>query len=192
MRIGIIQGHPDAEGGHYCHALAEAYRSGAEAAGHEVRSIEVAALDFSLLRTQQQFEHEPVPDGLKAAQEIVAWANHLVIVYPLWLGAMPAVLKGFFEQIFRPGFAMQSGPGMRWKKLLSGRSARVIVTMGMPASVYRWFFRAHSLKSLERNILHFVGIQPSRTTLIGMVETLSDAKRARWLERVGTLGAQGR
>jgi hypothetical protein len=28
--------------------------------------------------------------------------------------------------------------------------------MGMPAAVYRWFYRAHSLKSLERNILGFV------------------------------------
>ena len=56
-------------------------------------------------------------------------------------------------------FASPAKGGMG-EKLLGGRSARVVVTMGMPALVYRWYFRAHSVKSLERNILGFVGIAP--------------------------------
>ena len=62
--------------------------------------------------------------------------------------------------------------------------------MGMPALVYRWFFRAHSLKSLERNILGFVGIGPIRETLIGMVEA-SAASRERWLAKLRALGGRG-
>jgi putative NADPH-quinone reductase len=161
--IAIIQGHPDRRGGHLCHALADAYAEGAEAAGHAVRRIEVAALDFPVLRSREDWADGPLPPDLEAAQQAVAWAGHVVIVYPLWLGTMPALLKAFLEQLFRPGFAVAPEGGPKgWSHMLSGRSARVVVTMGMPALVYRWWFRAHSLKSLERNILKFVGIRPVR------------------------------
>ena len=42
---------------------------------------------------------------------------------------------------------------------MSGKSARIVVTMGMPGFWYRWYFRAHSLRSLQRNILKFVGFR---------------------------------
>ncbi len=189
--VTIIQGHPDRRGGHLCHALADAYAEGAESAGHAVRRIEVAALDFPLLRAREDWTGgEPAPD-IRAAQEAIEWASHLVIVYPLWLGTMPALLKAFLEQALRPGFAVAAeGGATGWRRLLSGRSARVVVTMGMPALVYRWWFGAHSLKSLERNILKFVGIRPVRESLFGMVEGADEAKRGRWLERVRALGGK--
>jgi len=77
-------------------------------------------------------------------------------------------------------------------KLLKGRSARIVVTMGMPALVYRWYFRAHSLKALERNILGFVGIAPVHETLIGMVEGMDDVQRAQWLRRFEAMGREAR
>lgn len=52
-RIALIQAHPDAAGGHLCHALAQAYADGAARAGHEVRVIDVAHLDFPLLRSRK-------------------------------------------------------------------------------------------------------------------------------------------
>ncbi|MBE2204310.1 MAG: flavodoxin family protein, partial [Chthoniobacterales bacterium] len=64
----------------------------------------------------------------------------------------------------------------------------VVVTMGMPALVYRWYFRAHSVKALERNMLGMVGIAPVHTTLIGMVEQLGAAGVARWQARLRELG----
>lgn len=120
------------------------------------------------------------------------WADRLVVIYPLWLGAMPALLKGFFEQALRPGFAIESGGRFGWKRRLSGKSARVVVTMGVPGLVYRWLYRAHTLKSLERNILKFCGINPVRVTVIGMVEGMSETKRDRWLNRLREFGRKGR
>ena len=119
-------------------------------------------------------------------------ADHLVLLFPLWMGDMPALTKGFIEQVARPGFAV--GPeGARpfGHKPLSGRSARVVVTMGMPALVYRWFYRAHSLKALERNVLGFIGYGPIHETLIGQVEALGEAGAATWLKRLRRLGRRG-
>ncbi len=189
-RIIVIQSHPDPLGGHLCHALAHAYIDGARAAGHEVRVIDIAQLDFPLLRSQKDWLDGEVPTALRAAQDDIRWAEHLVFFFPLWLGDMPALLKGFLEQIARRGFAFEPVQGNPLgKKLLTGRSARVVVTMGMPALVYRWIFRAHSLRSLERNILGFVGIAPVHETLIGGVDGLGEAGVKRWLGKMRRLGS---
>ena len=189
-RITIIQGHPDPAGGRLCHALADAYAAGAQTAGHEVRRIEVGGLDFPLLRSQTDFALGKPPPGIAAAQSDIAWAQHLVIVYPLWLGTMPALLKGFLEQALREGFAFRFESDGRWARLLKDRSARIVVTMGMPAMAYRWLFGAHGLKMLERSILRFVGIGPIRESLLGMVERADEAKRKSWLEKMRRFGAK--
>ena len=189
QRILLIQGHPDAVTRHLGHALEDAYADGAEAAGHEVRRVPVAQLDFPLLRSQQAWEAGTLPPALAQAQADIAWAQHLVLFFPLWLGDMPAVLKGFLEQVARPGFAFRPERGdPLGRKGLTGRSARVVVTMGMPALVYRWYFRAHSVKSLERNILGFVGISPVNETLIGAVDTLGEAGVKTWTDKLRKLG----
>ena len=191
-RILVIQGHPDRDRHHLCHALAERYVEGAVQAGHAVRTVEVAALDFPVLRSKADWDSGPLPPGLVDARESIGWAEHLVFFFPLWLGDMPALLKAFLEQIARPGFAFSTpAEGGMGRKLLGGRSARVVVTMGMPALVYRWYFRAHSIKSLERNILGFVGIAPIHRNLVGMVEGMKDAQREKWLQALRGLGERG-
>lgn len=192
-RITIIQGHPDAHARHFGHALADEYAKGCEDGGHEVRRVEVAQLEFTLLRTKEEFEKGVPPDSIKQAQDAIRWADHLVILYPLWLGSMPALLKAFLEQVFRPGMAFEYQSGGRMpKRLLSGKSARIVVTMGMPAFVYRWFFLAHSLRSLQRDILGFCGIRPAKTTLIGGVEGMTEQQRAGWLDEMRGLGDVGK
>jgi len=192
-QVLLIQGHPDPAGGHLCHALAQAYAEGAREAGYELRTLDVAQLDFPLLRSQHAWTHEPLPPALAPAQEAIRWADHLVFVFPLWLGGMPALLKGFLEQIAREGFAFaKDAKNPMAGKLLKGRSARLVVTMGMPAAVYRYYFRAHSIKALERNILGFVGIGPIEETLIGMVEAIDDKARVKWFDTLRALGRQAR
>jgi putative NADPH-quinone reductase len=191
-RIAIIQGHPDSRGDRFLHALAAAYAEGARAAGHEVRTIDVARLDFPLLRTKDDYEHAAAPAAIREAQATIGWAEHLVILFPLWAGTLPALLKAFLEQVFRPGFAFAYVEGGMPKKLLRGKSARIVVTMGMPAFVFRWYFGAHGVKSLKRSILGFAGIAPIDDTLIGMVEAGDGSARERWLARMHALGSGGR
>lgn len=190
-RITIIDGHPDPSPKRFCHALAEAYAVAATAAGHEVHRVNLCELQFPDLLQRDEWETESAPGAVSDVQGDIVWAQHLVIVYPLWLGSMPARLKALFEQTFRPGFAFGQRERMIGLGRLKGRSARVIVTMGMPAVIYRAFYFAHSLKALTRGILAFVGIGPTRTTVIGNVETLDELRCKHWLERVGAYGTQG-
>jgi putative NADPH-quinone reductase len=192
-RILIIDGHPDCRPERFVHALAQAYREGAASAGHAVSDIVVSELDFPWIRTTEDFQRGTAPESIRACQELIHRADHLVILFPLWLGSMPALLKAFFEQALRPGFAFSPGAGRGFpKKLLAGKSARIIVTMGMPAFFYKWFYRAHSLKSLERNILAFCGVHPVRATIAGMVEGMSAPRRKVLLKSVQALGVAAR
>ncbi len=106
---------------------------------------------------------------------------------------MPALLKGFREQAFRPAFMTGgAGSGASWKTALKGRSSRIVITMDMPAFAYRWYVGAHSLRSLKRSILSLIGIGPNRHTLVGMIEGMSDAKCDAWLATVHKLGTKAK
>jgi putative NADPH-quinone reductase len=189
-RIAIIQGHPDPAGHRLLHALADVYAASAIAAGHELRRVEVARLEFPLLRTQADFETGLLPPSLTQARDDMHWAEHWVILFPLWHGTMPALLKGFLEHIFRPGFAMEYKQRGFPKKLLSGRSARIVVTMGAPVLIYRWYFGAFGLRAFERSMLRFAGIKPVRESLYGLAGA-DEKKRARWLEDMRRHGHEG-
>ena len=148
--IAVIQGHPDPQGRHYCYALADAHATGAREAGHAVEMIDIARLEFPFLRSRADVEHGSVPDAIREAQAVLTRSDHIVLICPVWNGAMPA-LKGFLEQTFRSTFILPDAkPGERLgfssyfsqRKALTGKSGRVIATMQMPAFVYRWCFQS--------------------------------------------------
>ena len=74
-RILIIQPHPDASRPHLAHSLAAAYANGAEGAGHTVRQVVPATLDFPLLRSQQEWEEGSIPSSLNPAHDDIAWGR---------------------------------------------------------------------------------------------------------------------
>jgi putative NADPH-quinone reductase len=189
MRVLLIQGHPDTGAAHLCRALEQAYADGVRDGGHELRRIDVGLLDFPLLRSQDEWEHGLLPPSLHQARDDIFWAEHIVIFFPLWLGDMPALLKGFLEQVERPGFAiLRDAKKPLGKQGLKGRSGRLVVTMGMPAFVYRVWFRAHSIKLLRRNMLGLAGIAPVGDTLVGMAGAMNPRRAARWMDHMHALG----
>jgi putative NADPH-quinone reductase len=193
LRILIVQGHPDCRSPHLCHMLAQAYAEGAGAAGHEVDLVEPARLVFPLLSSPAEWRHGTLPPQLAGVQEAIRQADHLVLLYPLWLGDMPAVLKGFLEQVARPGFAVaSSGIRLSGDGLLRGRTARVVVSTPLAAPVYRWLHGAHSLKLVRRSVLAPAGIAPMRATVVGNMDALSEAEVERWCGRLRRLGARAR
>src|SRR3546814_14460116 len=80
-RITIIDGHPDPNGTRYVHALADAYAAGGEAAGHEVRRIEIAEIDFPILRSAGEWRDYAAGAAINKAQTIHPWSNPRVTLY---------------------------------------------------------------------------------------------------------------
>ena len=169
-KILVIDAHPDPAPEHFIHALAAQYAAAAGAAGHLVQVVRLSELKFPWLRNAAEFAAQP-PGMIGSQQQHFTWADHIVILYPLWLGSMPALLKAYLEQVLRPGFAFAYGRknGLP-RKLMTGKSAHIVVTMGMPSLFYRLYYRSHSVRSLTRNILGFVGFKPVKISLIGNVE----------------------
>lgn len=188
--VFLLNGHPDSSPDRLCSALCKAYAEGAYASGHVVRRFDLAKLDFPLITSLKDFEADEPPADIKTIQAAIKWADYLVIVHPLWLGGPPARLKGLLEQAFRYGFAIGK-PGSKGRiGLLKGRSARVIVTMGMPAWLYRLGFGVFGVRSVERSVLFLSGVRPVRRTLIGGVGALTANNAEGILRKVRTLGAR--
>ncbi len=187
--ICIIDGHPHRGKGHLCHALAEAYKAGAKTEGHTVTTLTLADMDVNFLRDPSDFE-KPAAGDIARAQKAVRAADHVVVIYPLWMGTMPALVKAFFEQLARGGFAIKESEHGWPLKMLKGKSARVIVTMGMPAAAYKIIFGGAGVKGFETGILGMSGFKPVRETLIGGAYDLSDKRAASLFGRMRALGAK--
>ena len=192
-RILIIDGHPDPTGGHFVHELADFYRQGAREGGHDVKVIRVGELRFPLLRNAKSYLKGKVPPSILTAQKAITWADHIVVLYPLWLGSLPAMLKGLLEQVMRPGFAFEKqGGGRHPKRLLKGRSARLVVTKGMPELFDEVDRSEHSIRSLASDVLGLCGIRPVRTTVLEGADTMKDVERDKARYDMRRLGARAR
>jgi NAD(P)H dehydrogenase (quinone) len=186
-KILIIQGHPDVES--YNTALAEAYKKGVIAAGAEVQEIIIRDLDFNPnLQFGYRKRTELEPD-LLAAWEKIKWAEHLVWVYPVWWGSLPAMMKGFIDRLFLPGFAFKKREGsVWWDKYLTGKSARIISTLDQPAWFY-WLVNGRpTYFAMKKLTLNFVGITPVKATTIAPLRLSTDKFRAKGLMKIEILG----
>jgi NAD(P)H dehydrogenase (quinone) len=188
-KIAIVVGNPMTDS--YSEALGEAYRRGAESGGHEVKVLVLAKMHFDPILRGGYHKLQPLEPELVAAHEAMIASDHLVFIFPLWCGDMPAIMKGFIERVLQPDLlTLQAQAGKGDWHILKGKSARVIMTMGMPGLIYRWYFGAHALKLFKRNILKFIGVHPVRSSIFGMIEAVGVEKRKEWLREVEALGHQ--
>ena len=186
-RILIINGHPDAES--YCFALADAYKQGAIAAGADVREIVIRDLAFNPnLQFGYRKRTELEPD-LLASQEALKWADHLVWVYPVWWGSVPALMKGFLDRVLLPGFAFKKREGsLWWDRFFTGKTARIICTLDQPPWYYRLVYRSPSHHAMQKLTLNFIGVRRVNITAIGPIRLSKPAFREQWLAKVAQLG----
>lgn len=188
MRVLVILGHP--RGRSLCGALARAFADGARGAGADVRQIALGDLRFDPDVRAPSPRDQALEDDLARAQAAIAWADHLVFVFPTWWGAMPARLKGFLDRVLTPGFAFAEREGGGYEALLRGKSAHLWTTMDTPPWVYRAVYRAPGVRALAAATLGFCGVWPVRVDLIGPVKGASAARRERWVARASASGAR--
>lgn len=188
-KILIINGHPDKES--FCHALTLAYQQGAEASGAQVEVIHIIDLAFNPnLEFGYRKRTELEPDLIEAQQKIKQ-ADHLVWVYPVWWGSYPAIMKGFIDRVFLPGFAFQKRENsVWWDKYLTGRTARIICTMDQPAWYYSLVYRAPSTNALKKLTLEFVGMKSVQCNSIGPIRLSTPEFRKKWLKKIESLGKE--
>ncbi|QKT04741.1 NAD(P)H-dependent oxidoreductase [Ectothiorhodospiraceae bacterium 2226] len=187
MKVLVILGHPRNDS--LCAALAQAYARGARESGATVREIALGDIDFDPTVHTPSPRQQPLEPDLARAQAAVAWADHLVFVYPNWWGTMPALLKGFLDRVFTPGFAFRERPRHTgFEPLLRGKTAQLISTMDTPPWVYRWILRAPGTNGLRRATLGFCGIRTTDTRTFGPVNSSTAAQRRAWLTRAEEQG----
>ena len=186
-KVLIIQGNPDKKS--FCHALAESYKKGALGSKADVKEIKIGEIEFNPNLRFGYKKRVELEEGLIESQHLIKWADHLVFVYPTWWGTMPALLKGFIDRVFLPGFGFQyRDDSVWWDKLLKGKSARLIVTMDTPPWYFRLIYGQPGHKAMKKSTLGFCGIKPVRISSIGPVKSSKKRKRTNWLNRAQKLG----
>ena len=167
-KILIINGHPDKESFNF--GLSEAYKKGAEKSNGEIKVINIRALNFSPnLQFGYRKRTELEPDLLEA-QKLIKWADHLVWIYPIWWGSVPAIMKGFIDRVFLPGFAFKKRADSVWSdKLLTRKTARIICTLDQPGWYYKWVYGSPSHHAMKKLTLQYVGVKKVKITTIGPI-----------------------
>ena len=186
-KILIINGHPDKES--LCFDLALSYKKGADLAGADCTLVNLIDLEFNPILTYGYRKiSELEPDLVKMQQEILA-TDHLVLVYPNWWSTVPALLKGFIDRVFVPGFAFKYRKNSPfWDKLLKGKTARLIVTMDTPKWYYWLINKNAGHNAMKIGVLEFCGIKPVKITAFAPIKSSDETKRKKWLNDVEALG----
>lgn len=186
-KILLINGHPDKESFNY--GLSEAYKKGAQKSGAQLKEIKIRELDFNPnLQFGYRKRTELEPDLLEA-QESLKWADHIVWVYPVWWGSVPAIMKGFLDRVLLPGFAFKKREGsVWWDKYLIGKTSRLICTMDQPPWYYLLIYGSPSHKAMKKLTMRFVGVKSVKITSIGPIRLSTDNFRGKWLKKVERLG----
>ena len=186
-KVLVILGHPDADS--FCAGLFQAYIDGAKEGGAEVREVSLRDLSFDPVLWKGYAEVQELEPDLVRVQRDIAWADHLVWIYPTWWGTMPTLMKGFLDRALLPGFGFKFRENSPlWDKLLSGRTAEILVTMDTPTWFYRWVYRRPGYHQMKRTILGFCGIRLKRFHAFSPVKGSSREKRDAWLRKAREFG----
>jgi putative NADPH-quinone reductase len=122
--------------------LAAGALAAAEAAGHEVEVLDLPAENFDPRLTAEErggyyADTAQMPDPrLQPMAEQLRRTELLILVFPTWWFGFPAILKGWFDRVWRPGIAFDHSPdrGRLVPRLDQMRHVVAITTMGSP----RW------------------------------------------------------
>lgn len=187
--IVLILGHPSENS--FCNALLNAYRKGADSEGANCKTIYISRLDFDVNLADGYRTEAPIPleKDLIESQQLILWADHVVMAYPNWWGFMPAITKGFIDRILMPGFAFKHHSGKIFpEKLLQGKSLRLLITMDTPKWWFYLIYRASQYHILKHIVFGYVGFDPIRFSTFGFMRKSTDSQRENWLKKVTQLG----
>ncbi len=182
-KIVVILGHPDSES--FNQALFDQYVQHLDSTKTQCETIEIRQLQFDPnLKYGYRKRMELEPDLLEAQRKL-KWADHLVFIFPLWWGSVPAIMKGFFDRVLLPGYAFKKREdSVWWDKYFKGKSARMIVSMDQPAWYFRWVYHRPVYHALKQMTLQFIGVKKVQYQTVGIVRNSTKQQRDSWLQAV--------
>lgn len=189
-RIFVLNGHPAETS--LSRTLAEVYAKSAEQAGHDVRITHLHDLTFDADYEYGGYSiSKPLEPGLEQVLGDIEWSEHLVLTAPMWWGGLPAKLKGLIDRTFLPGrtFDTRVKQGKMPRPMLTGRSARVILTADTPGWFLRLLYGNAILRQMRGQVLGFVGIKPSRFTYFAGASHPGAGIVENWVNTVKRIGA---
>ena len=158
----------------------------------KVRDVYLPGLDCNPVLNAGYESRLQLEDSLCTFKQKLEQEDHVVMVYPVWWGSVPAGLKGLLDRMFLPGFAFKyEKDDLFPKRLLKGRSARLIITMDTPVWYYKLIYGAPATKMMKKTVLEFCGFSPVKVTEFGSVIKSSEHRRRKWITEVEKLGSQG-
>lgn len=187
--ILLLLGHPSENS--FCNALLDAYKKGAQTAGANCKTIYISKLKFdvNLSDGYKTGDAMQLEDDLITSQQLIQWADHVVMAYPNWWGFMPAITKGFIDRLFLPGFAFKNHSGKIFpEKLLKGKSMRLLITMDTPKWWFYLIYRASQYQILRDIVFGYVGFDPIRFSTFGFMRKSTDKQRNNWLKKIEQVG----
>ncbi|MDX5986566.1 NAD(P)H-dependent oxidoreductase [Sphingomonas echinoides] len=128
VRHHVVLAHPAAES--FCRSIADAYIAAADACGQATHLHDLYSIGFDPVLTDQE---RPGPryrprDDLAAELAMIREADVLVLVYPIWFGLPPAMMKGYVDRVLGADFAASNLRDHRPSPLLGGKRLVVITT----------------------------------------------------------------
>lgn len=194
-KILILNSHPRQDS--LCDDIATEYRRGAEDGKHDVHFVTLRNLHFDPLMIQKHGEPKKETEtSILTQQKLVKWCGHLVIITPQLSMAEPALLKGYMDRVFAPGFAYEYKGTWRCpfpKRFLKGRSVRIIYTQGGSCLATAIVGLDAFWHALKYGVFFFAGFFPiSRTVLDNLTNRHNPARINRFLKKVYKLGKKGK
>ena len=134
----IVLCHPRAKS--FCAALAERVRASAEKAGYSTIVRDLYSIGFDPILHARDIAlnlggNRPAPDVEQEIQ-LLGKPQVIVIVYPIWFGSPPGLLKGYIERVLGAGFG---GPGT--VPLAAGPRPRLLLTIATSGASKEWIDR---------------------------------------------------
>lgn len=190
-KILVLDGHPAETS--LSRTFAQTYGDAARAQGHEVRMVHLSDLQFDHDFGQGNYhDFKPLEPVLEQVLQDIEWSDHLVLTTPMWWGGLPAKLKGLIDRMFIPGRTFDTRnttlAGLP-APLLSGRTARVILTSDTPGWFMRLVYRQAMIRQIKGQILGFVGFKPTRFTYFAGASMPKPGHVERWIKQVSKIGA---
>lgn len=119
--------------------------------------------------------------------EQLQWAESLVLVFPTWWFGFPAILKGWFDRVWAPGYAYNhaSDLGAITPCLLNLKEVKVITTLGSPWWV-DWFVMWQPVRRTLKIALLGACTRGCRFKMLSLYksEKLSQPQLDRFVEKI--------